>query len=224
MIDSREQEAIRAYFKLLESKGAKSGMLYKRSLFLDQFTPLLRDQPLERTSYSKAIEQVIKTISANIWHESLNTAREFFPFWMQDIKAIAAFSRQGGFDIQPVSWQPQPTTLKALTDQLKSAKFNITETRHLNAYRQALKDKGANAQLLESRLNLAKILLLQLRGAPDDDARVYRIAVDVTLPLFKVDENKQVFLLVIREFYQYWIDNPDNGLGTDQGIEVTFIE
>lgn len=224
MTDSREQEAIRAYFKLLENKGAKSGMLYKRSLFLDQFTPLLKNQPLERSSYSKAIEKVIKTIPADVWHDSLNTAREFYPFWMQDIKAIAAFSRQGGFDIQPVSWQPQPTSLKALTDQLKTAKFNITETRHLNAYAQALKDKGANQQLLDNRLNLAKILLLQLKGAPSDDARVYRVAVDVTLPLFKIDENKQVFLLVIREFYQYWIDNPDNDLGPDQGIEVTFID
>jgi hypothetical protein len=85
-------------------------------------------------------------------------------------------------------------------------------------------DKGANQQLLDNRLNLAKILLLQLKGSPTDDARIYRVAVDVTLPLFKIDENKQLFLLVIREFYQYWIDNPDNNLGSDQGIEVTFID
>jgi hypothetical protein len=142
---------------------------------------------------------------------------------MQDIKAIAAFSRQGGFDIQPLKWQPKPTSLKILTDQLKTAKFDVTETRHLISYTQALKDKGANQQLLDNRLNLAKILLLQLKGAPAGDARVYRVAVDVTLPLFKIDENKQLFLLVIREFYQYWIDNPDNNLGSDQGMEVTFI-
>ncbi|TFW71831.1 hypothetical protein C3Y98_07030 [Methylotenera oryzisoli] len=224
MTHSREQEAISAYFKLLEKKGAKSGMLYKRSLFLDQFIPLLQNQALERTSYSKAIEKIIKTLPADIWHDSLNTAREFYPFWMQDIKAIAAFSRQGGFDIQPLKWQPEPTTLKALTDRLNTAKFNVTETRLLTAYTKALKDKGANPQLLDNRVNLAKILLLQLKGAPTDDARVYRVGVDMTLPLFKIDENKQLFLLVIREFYQYWIDNPDKNLGSDQGIEVTFIE
>jgi hypothetical protein len=224
MCTAREKEAISAYFKLLEKKGAKSGMLYKRSLFLDQFIPLLKNQPLERSSYSKAIEKIIKTIPANIWHDSLNTAREFYPFWMQDIKSIAAFSRQGGFDIQPLKWQPQPTSLKVLTDALKAAKFDATESRHLSAYKQALMDKGANQQLLDNRLNLAKILLLQLKGSPTDDARIYRVAVDVTLPLFKIDENKQLFLLVIREFYQYWIDNPDNNLGSDQGIEVTFID
>jgi len=224
MCTAREKEAISAYFKLLEKKGAKSGMLYKRSLFLDQFIPLLKNQPLERSSYSKAIEKIIKTIPADIWHDSLNTAREFYPFWMQDIKSIAAFSRQGGFDIQPLKWQPQPTSLKVLTDALKTAKFDATESRHLSAYQQALMDKGANQQLLDNRLNLAKILLLQLKGSPTDDARIYRVAVDVTLPLFKIDENKQLFLLVIREFYQYWIDNPDNNLGSDQGIEVTFID
>lgn len=221
---TREQEAMRAYFNLLEKKGAKSGMLYKRSLFLDQFIPLLKDQALERASYSKAIEKAIKNIPAEIWHDSLNTAREFFPFWMQDIKAIAAFSRQGGFDIDPLKWQPAPTSLKALTDHLKHARFDAIETSHLQAYTQALKDKGANSQLLENRTNLAKILLLQLKGAPLDDARVYRVAVDVTLPLFKIDENKQLFLLVIREFYQYWINNPDKDLGSDSGIEVTFLE
>jgi len=224
MCTAREKEAISAYFKLLEKKGAKSGMLYKRSLFLDQFIPLLKNQPLERSSYSKAIERIIKTIPADIWHDSLNTAREFYPFWMQDIKSIAAFSRQGGFDIQPLKWQPQPTSLKVLTDALKTAKFDATESRHLSAYKQALMDKGANQQLMDNRLNLAKILLLQLKGSPTDDARIYRVAVDVTLPLFKIDENKQLFLLVIREFYQYWIDNPDNNLGSDQGIEVTFID
>ncbi|MDP2152661.1 MAG: hypothetical protein Q8J66_03255 [Methylotenera sp.] len=224
MSTAREKEAISAYFKLLEKKGAKSGLLYKRSLFLDQFIPLLKNQPLDRSSYSNAIEKVIKTIPADNWHESLNAAREFYPFWMQDIKAIAAFSRQGGFDIQPLKWQPRPTSLKTLTDQLKTAKFDITETGHLHTYSQALKDKGANQQLLDNRLNLAKILLLQLRGAPTEDARIYRVAVDVTLPLFKIDENMQLFLLVIREFYQYWIDNPDNNLGSDNGIEVTFID
>ncbi len=207
MIISREKEAISAYFKLLQNKGAKSGMLYKRSLFLDQFAPLLAGKPLERSSYSKAIDAVMKNIPADIWHDSLNTAREFYPFWMQDIKAIAAFSLQGGFDIQPLQWKPAQTTLKSLTNRLKTEKFDVAETRHLLAYTQALADKGADKKMLDTRVNLAKILLLQLKDAPAGDARVYRTAVDLTLPLFQVDETKQLFLFVIREFYNYWIDN-----------------
>lgn len=204
---AREKEAISAYFKLLQNKGAKSGMLYKRSLFLDQLAPLLADKRLERASYGKAIDTLMKSIPADIWHESLNTAREFYPFWMQDIKAIAAFSLQGGFDVQPLQWKPVQTTLKSLTNRLKTENFAVAETRHLMAYSQALKDKGADKLLLEMRVNLAKILLLQLKDAPTGDLRVYRTAVDLTLPLFKIDETKQLFLFVIREFYYYWVDN-----------------
>lgn len=207
MNTSREKEAISAYFKLLQNKGAKAGMLYKRSLFLDQLTPLLAEKLLDRSSYSQAIDALIKKIAPDLWHESLNTAREFYPFWMHDIKAIATFSRQGGFDIQPLEWKPLQTTLKALTSRLKTEKFDVTETRHLMSYSQALKDKGAAKLMLETRVNLAKILLLQLKGAPTADARVYRTAVDLTAPLFAMDENKQLFLYVIREFYYYWIDN-----------------
>lgn len=205
MVISREKMAISAYFKLLEKKGAKSGMLYKRSLFLDQLAPLLADQELDRIVYSKAISIVMKSIPADIWHESLNTAREFYPFWTQDMKAIAAFNVRGGFDVEPLQWKPEQPTLKSLTDRLKTEKFDVTDARQLKLYSKALLDKGADKLLLDTRINLAKILLMQLKGAPIGDARVYRTAVDLTLPLFKADETKQLFLYVIREFYYYWI-------------------
>ncbi len=64
----------------------------------------------------------MKATHAEHWHESFNTAREFYPFWMKDIKAIAAFGLQSGFDVQPIEWKPAQTTLKALTDSLKTAK------------------------------------------------------------------------------------------------------
>lgn len=204
---SREKEALSAYFRLLEKKGASGGILYKRSLFLDQLTPLLADKASDRITYSEAIKIVMAKIPAENWHENLNTAREFYPFWMQDIKSIAAFSLQGGFDINPLQWAPKAATLKSFTDRLKTETFDRTDARHLSSYTKALKEKGADQALLDTRVNLIKILLMQLKGAPIDDARVYRITVDSILPLFKSDETKQLFLYVIREFYVYWIGN-----------------
>lgn len=202
---SREKKAVSAYFKLLEKKGAKSGMLYKRSLFLDKLIQLLAGKDINMSVYSNAINSLMKDTPAETWHDCLSTAREFYPFWTQDIKSIAAFSLHGGFDVQPQKWVPEPTTLKSLTDRLESEKFDAADARQLKLYASALKDKGANKLLLDTRLNLAKILLMQLKGAPVGDARVYRTAVDFTLPLFKADETKQLFLFVIREFYFYWV-------------------
>lgn len=213
----REKEAISAYLKLLQNKGAKSGLLYKRSLFLDQLSPLLADKHLDRTAYGEALDILMKAIPADLWHEGLNAAREFYPFWMKDIKAIAAFGAQSGFNIQPLEWKPKQTTLKALTDGLKKEQFSVTETRHLMAYTHALKDKSADKSIINNRLKLAQILLLRLRDAPANDSRVYRAAVDLTLPLFNEQETKQLFLFVIREFYYFWADNerPSENLVND---------
>ena len=204
---NREKEAISAYLKLLQNKGAKSGVLYKRSLFLDQLSLLLADKHLDRTAYGEALDTLMKTISADLWHDGLNTAREFYPFWMSDIKAIVAFSAQSGFSIDPLDWRPKQITLQALTDSLKKEKFSVTETRHLMAYTHALKDKSADKSIISSRLKLAQILLLRLRDAPTGDSRAYRVAVDLTLPLFNEHETKQLFLFVIREFYYFWVDS-----------------
>lgn len=206
---SREKKAINAYLKLLEKKGAKSGALYKRSHFLDQLAPLLVNKEQTRYVYSEAVNKLMHHISADFWHESLNTAREFYPFWMQDIKTIAAFSTQGGFDVNPLEWEPTYTSLKALTNRLATEKFDATDARHLKNYAKALADKGASKHLTETRINLVKILLMQLKGSPIGDNRVYRVAVDSILPLFKADESKQLFLYVIREFYSYWSGSLD---------------
>lgn len=216
---NREKKAIHAYLKLLENKGAKSGVLYKRSLFLDQFSHLLTAKALNRTSYGIALDDLMKTIPADKWNDSLVTAREFYPFWMNDIKAIAKFNTQSEFDVEPIQWKPLQTSIKSLTAGLENKKFNVSETRHLMAYTQTLQDKGADSSIIQTRVNLAKILLLQLRGAPDEDARVYRKAVDLTLPLFKIDETKKLFLFVIREFYYFWIDNEKP---SDNAIQVTW--
>ena len=55
-----------------------------------------------------------------------------------------------------------PTTLKALTDSLETEKFETSETWPLKAYTQALRFEGAELSLVDTRIKLAKIMLLSL--------------------------------------------------------------
>lgn len=217
----REKKAIHAYLKLLENKGAKSGVLYKRSLFLDQFSHLLAAKALNRMSYGIALDDLMKTIPADKWNDSLVTAREFYPFWMGDIKVIASLNAKSKFDFQPINWKPPQTSIETLTKNLYEEKFNTDETSTLIAYTKALQNKDANDVIIETRVNLAKILLLQLRDAPNPDSRIYRKAVDLTLPLFKIGETQKLFLLVIREFYYFWIESKQP---SENAIQVTWEE
>lgn len=209
MIQTREKEATSAYLKLLQSKGATSNMLYKRSLFLDQLTANLVNKPLNNQDYSAAVDAAMEKIPAEDWHANLNTAREFYPFWMKDIKAIAAFSSNYGFDVEAIQWKPLATSLKLLTDSLELEKFDTSESWPLKAYSQAMRYEGAEQAYVDGRIKLAKILLLRLRDAPIKNHKSYRTAADLTLPLFKIQESKKLFLSVVREFYNFWTGNPN---------------
>lgn len=208
---TREKEAISAYLKLLQVKGADAGVLHKRALFLDKLGACLVDKALDGGEYREAIEVVMETIPGDDWHYCLTTAREFYAFWVKDIKAIAAFNLHSGFDIQPIPWKPVPTSLKALWKSLEVEKFEASENWPLKAYTQALRHEGAEQSLVDTRVNLAKIILIRLRDAPHKDHKSYRTAVDLTLPLFNIKQNRRLFLVVVREFYHFWTGNPDAG-------------
>jgi hypothetical protein len=208
-VNRREKEAANAYLKFLQGKGASSGMLYLRSRFLDSFMLRLVGKVQARKEFAYALEETLATLPHNERNNALNTAREFFPFWMNDIKAIAMFEEYYGFSVQDIKWEPKHKTLKTLTDELETEKLTEAESQSLNTYRQTIMRLGADKSVVDTRSKLAKIILIRLRDAPMTNHVIYRLSVDLTLPLFKTKEIKQLYLDVVREFYYFWINDPD---------------
>jgi len=209
MNQARENEAINAYLKLLQSKGADREVLQKRTLFLQQLGLNLAKRELNGNEYRDAIEDLMERVPADDWHMGLTAAREFYPFWIKDIKAIVALNVNPGFDVAPLQWRPLPASLKSLTDSLETEKFDASENWPLKAYSQALRNEGSEQVLVDARVKLAKIILIRLRNAPVKSHKSYRTAVDLTLPLFNLKQNRRLFLVVVREFYHFWTGNPD---------------
>ena len=201
---TREQVAINAYLKFLQSKGAATSTLYKHSLFLDKLSLNLAKKTLARTDFSAALNASIEILAAEDRVEKISIAREFYPFWMQDIKAIAAFDASYGFDVATIQWKPLPSSLKALTKSIDSAQFDEAETKSLHSYMLALLDNGAEKPIVDTRLKLTKVILIRLRDAPAKNNKTYRMAIDMILPLFTVNEIRLLFLTVVREFYYHW--------------------
>lgn len=209
MSEMREKEAISAYLKLLQAKGATNAVLYRRASFLEKLSFHLIDLALNGNDYRLVIENIMDTIEADDWHECLTAAREFYPFWIKDIKAITTLNFNPGFETHLLSWKPDPATLKSLTDGLQSEKFEMTENWPLKAYMQALRSEGAEQELVDTRVKLAKIIIIRLRSAPEKTHKSYRAAIDFTLPLFNIKQNRRLFLVVVREFYHFWSGNPN---------------
>ena len=72
---ARENQAVRAYLKILETKGAGSAALLKRSLFLEKLIINLAGRDLDGNEYRQAVELLMETVPADDWHDCLTGSR-----------------------------------------------------------------------------------------------------------------------------------------------------
>lgn len=208
-IEEREQQALEVYIKLLTGKGFGPDTFVPRINFLNKLMPLLADKAPNGREYRDAIEQLMDSVEKEDWPESLVIAREYYPFWINDIKAVALLSKNTAKDTLPIDWQPVQIALSTLWHTVDQEKFSTTDSWALKGYTKALRSENAEQTLIDTRLKLAKILLVRLRDAPDKTNKAYRTTVDATLPLFEVKKNRRLFLMVVREFFHFWAGNPE---------------
>ena len=92
---------------------------------------------------------------------------------------------------------------------LKSMRKKYAEKWPINAYRAALQIETQQKEVIEIRVNLAKLLLLQLRKTEGNDGKAYRLALESMLPVFVRQETAALFLEVGREFFHFWTGDPE---------------
>jgi hypothetical protein len=206
---TKEDDAIAAYFNLLRSKGGNDASIKQRELFFEQLVPLLADKEATGQEYRDVIELLMEQTLPHDWPPHLVIAREFYPFWVGDFKAIGHLTSELGFDFHPVDWMPLDISLADLWKNIDQEKFSTAESWAIKSYSKALNDEGAPQDVVEVRVKLAKVLIVRLRDAPITHKNAFRIAVDATAPLFELKKTRQLFLVVVREFYHFWSGNPD---------------
>jgi hypothetical protein len=209
MTQEREQQALEVYIKLLTNKGFGPDTFVPRKKFLSKLMPLLAGKETGGGEYRLAIETVMDSAEEADWPENLVIAREYYPFWCNDLKAVSQFSQVTTEDQLPISWKPEHTSLSELWHTVDGEKFGTTDSWALKGYTKALRFENAEQTLIDTRVKLAKIMLVRLRDAPDKSNKTYRTTVDATLPLFEVKKNRRIFLVVVREFFHFWAGNPD---------------
>jgi hypothetical protein len=208
-IQEREQQALEVYIKLLKSKGFGPETFIQRTNFLNKLMPLLADKEQTGNAYRVTLEGLMDGVAEDDWPESLVVAREYFPFWANDFRAVAKLNQAVSKDSLPIDWKPIQIQLADLWYSVDEQKFSRTDSWALKAYTKALRNENADQVLIDTRIKLAKILLLRLSDAPERDNKAYRTTIDATLPLFEIKKNRRLFLVVVREFFHFWSGNPD---------------
>ncbi len=208
-IQEREQQALEVYIKLLKSKGFGPDTFVQRINFLNKLMPLLADKSPGGGEYRLAVEALMDNVPQEDWPESLVISREYYPFWCNDLKLVSNLSKTVTKDTLPIDWKPVEVALSTLWHTVDTEKFGTSDAWALKAYTKAFRNENADQTLIDTRVKLAKILLVRLRDAPERDNRSYRTTVDATLPLFEVKKNRRLFLVVVREFFHFWAGNPE---------------
>lgn len=209
MNQQRQEKAINAYVKFLEAKAVVVPAIELRTIFVNKLVVLL-DNQFDRVGYSKALQSILK-IEENIERQQqMNFAREFYPFWIGDIKSIARISDSYGLDLNAAKFQSLPASLEWSTiDALNAETMDSQESKLLRDYAIELQQQGIGEEGVDTKVKLAKLVLLRLRDIPIKNNNAYRMAVDVTLPLFSLEGIRKSFLEAIREFFYIWIEKVD---------------
>lgn len=205
----REQKALDAYLKLMQNRGAGEENLAQRRGLLEKLLPMLSGVPAEGGFYRDAIDDAISRINRNDWPFFLALTREYYHFWVDDFKAIAALHASGGFEVEPPAPALLEEKLKQVWQRLDTEKFSVPEMWPLKAYMAALREEGAEKSVVETRQKLVKLLLIQLREVNEKNGKTYRAAVESMLPLFVMKETRLLFLAVVREFFYFWMGDPE---------------
>lgn len=204
MDNQGQVKAINAYTKFLQTKGISVTALNSRTKFIQKLISLLEGNP-DRTTYGKALQTIIKIEDSIDRQQQLNYAREFYPFLMGDIKSIARISETYGFDLTSAKFKTLPAKLEwPEIDAINEESFSKEESKLLRDYAVNLQQQHLTEEALQEKLKLVKLMLLRLRDIPVENSMAYRMAVDVTLPLFNLEDIKQGFLSAVREFYYIW--------------------
>lgn len=209
MNQEAQEQAVSAYKKFLISKQVDETAIDIRIKYINKLIVLI-DGKSSRESYGKAQQALLKIEEGIDRQQQLNVSREFYPFLMQDMKSIARTSETYGMDLNSIQFKSLPPSLSwSEIDTLNQESLSPQENILIRDYSIDLEKQHLQQAEVQAKVKLAKLMLLRLRDIPIKNNIAYRMAVDVTLPLFNLEEIKQRFLEAIREFFYIWIEKSD---------------
>ncbi|WP_018151729.1 hypothetical protein [Leeia oryzae] len=203
MTETKELTPLDAYLALLKQKGATTSSLNQRKHFLRYLVSALegcdRD---DSVAYRHAVDSTLQKMATDDnLSFFINIAREFYPFWNEDLRTIAALASGDGFFLQAVNVKLS-NSIEELWNEVCASPWYQTPVACLDEYLAKLAGLITETDK-QLRHRFLRCLLFVMRDQPIQPA-VYRAGVNAILVLLPQEEAKQAFLGLIREFYPFW--------------------
>ena len=200
------QDALDAYLRLLESKGADSEVLALRRRVLTRLNLIVRGQPRTTTIFRSAVDALLSLCAPEDRPGAMTAAREYYYFWIGDVKKVTELNARSGFTTRHVRL-PVLASFDDLQQRMSDAGFDSFPP-SLELYLGQLYELGSEEDVLGERGELLKPLLFLLHDQPHHPDS-YRMAVDAMLLHLSDSFASETFLTIAREFFYYWLSFPD---------------
>lgn len=195
---------INRYLKLIKSKGANETDIHERNEFLSRLSIHLDTLPKSNRSFRQALKKVLDDSSRNEWTFYLTVSREYLPFWINDIHAIAVLTKNNSFNLNISRSIPQLINIDRLRDQVLSTSFVLVEKWALNNYAESLRQNLEPKESITIKLIMAKMITFELRSIELPSINAYKMAVDLLIPSFESTKARNLFLEVSSDFFSYY--------------------
>ena len=202
-LNAIEMNSIETYLNTLSADGANLDYIESSKYFLIILADYLYGIPADGKYYRQAVESLVQHADIEEQPLCLEIARAFYPFWMNEHKLACETHHKA---LLPAN-SPENDSLKKLAidlwNNIDKEFFSSVESEPIDLYIASLQERGISNEQIQTKQKLAKIIIKELRNE-DNDKYSYRKVIDKTLHLFSRQDLQHLFLIMSRDFYQFW--------------------
>ena len=199
------QQALDAYLRLILRQGASEQVLQERRQLLDRLLPLLLGVSRDAQSFRRVVERFVNDSEVAERVTALTCAREYYYFWLGDVKKLVEITSRSGFTTRNVRLE-MADSLASLLERMQQQGFN-TFPPSLEIYLGKLFEDGVPEAVIQEREYLLKAMLFLLSGQPYRPDS-FRMVVDAMLLHLSDAQNQKAFVQLAREYFYYWLSFP----------------
>lgn len=199
--------SIEFYINSLKANNASNDYIHDSKYFLIKLTHHLYAIEISGASYRQAVDKLIKNLDMRDQTFCIKLAREYYQFWRSANKSITETSTE-----QALKLSVQKVEFIKLWDGIQNEFFSDVENWALSHYTESMKQIGVSENDVDIRQKIAKVITIELRNNLSKFEENYRIAIDNIQHLFLSREMKEFFLIVSREYYNFWVGNTPKNL------------
>ena len=199
-VDIRLIRSVETYINYLKTKNSSAEFLHKNKYYLLKFTHHLSGVKVDGASYRESVEKLLLEVESKEKSFCINLARAFYPIWRNAYRSKTEKEGEKG-----LNQSKEKENLIRLWNNIDEEFFSDAESWSLNIYIQSMRQIKVSEKDINIRSKIAKLITITLRNDQNNIKVDYRSAVRGVEFLFTSLELNEFYLMVSREYYQFWI-------------------